>query len=200
MGNAEKIHCCLHRRVSFYSSMPIFALEMGRFGLISESMLIWREAAVAVIAWFWSLSFRKGARALRSGPGMGVVARPRCSLGCRVECRQCECPILLCPTGPRGGYHHNRWRTEVDDRTIRQPHGTQEIKSPGLCNIHQRVVRHHVVSQLVQEAWPSLLRVTLLQRGASESRQYQIFFKHCRNKLLLSHRPLNISLAWLIFY
>lgn len=163
-----------------------------RFGLISEPMFIQREAAVAVIAWFWSLSFWKGTRALRSGSGLGVVARSHCSLGWDVERCWCECPILLCPTGPRCGYHHDRWRTEVNDRTIRQPHGTQEIKSPGLCNIHQWAVWHHVVSQLVQKAWPGLLRP--LQRGASESRQDQIFFKHHRNKMFLSNRPLNISL------
>lgn len=123
-----------------------------QFGLISEPTVIQRKAAVAITAWFWSLSFQNGTWALRSGTGLDVVARPHGSPGCHVERCWCERPVLLCPTGPRGGYHHNRWRTEVNDRTIRQPHGTQEIKSPGLCNIHQWVVRHHMVSQLCQEA------------------------------------------------
>lgn len=154
-----------------------------------------REAALAVIAWFWSLAFWKQTQALRSGPGPDVVTKLYCSLGRCVECCQCECSTLFCLTGPRCGYHHDRWRAEVDDRTIWQPHGTQEIKSPGLCNIHQWIVWNHLVSKLTQGAWPGLSRVTLLQRGTPESRWDQIFFKH-RNKLFLSNGPLNIILIW----
>lgn len=169
--------------------------QESKFGLISKSlMFIQREIRGSSICFLVLESFLlKGTWALRSGPGLAVVARPHWSVGCNVECCQWECPILplphRCPSWP----------------SSRQAEGWSQWQGCTAASWGSR-------SWISWTVWPTsagcpappgkparaggLLRVTLLQRVASQSKQDQaIFFKHHINKFL-SNRPLNTSLIW----
>lgn len=141
--------------------------QESKFGLISEPMFIQREIRGNSSCCFILESFL-----LKKDLGWLWWPDPTAVWDVMLDTVNVSVnvPSSLCPTGPCGGYHHNRRRAEVNDRIVWQPHGTQEVESPGLYNIHQRAVRHHMVSQLEQESWPGFLRVTLLQRVASKSK------------------------------